>query len=82
MTEKVNDLYKAMQEKVKTILYPEQIQIFTLVPDKWSRMYCSEYFNVFEYLILTSHEINKVGEILAKAAPEKEKLSPLKHFIW
>ena len=39
-------------------------------------MYCSEYFNVFEWLIWASHEIKKVGGI------KKEKLSPLKHFIW
>ena len=54
MKEKVNDLvrlHKAMQEKLKTASYSEQIQILTLVPDKWSRMYCSEYFNVFEYLV-------------------------------
>ena len=52
--EKVNDLvrlHKVMQEKLKTASYSEQIQILTLVPDKLSRMYCSEYFNVFEYLV-------------------------------
>ena len=52
--EKVNDLvrlHKAIQEKLKTASYSEQIQIITLVPDKWSRMYCSEYFNVFQYLV-------------------------------
>ena len=62
MKEKVDDLawlHKAMQEKLKTESYSEQIQIFTLVPDKWSRMYCSEYFNIFEYLVWTSHEIKK-----------------------
>ena len=50
MKEKVNDLvrlHKAMQEKLKTASYSEQIQIFTLVPDKCSRMYCPESFNVF-----------------------------------
>ena len=62
-----------MQEKLKTASYSEQIQILTLVPDKWSRMYCSEYFNIFEYLVWTSHEIKKVGEILAKPAPKKGK---------
>ena len=75
MKEKVNDLvrlHKAMQEKLKTS-YSEQIQILTLTIDKWSRMYCSEYFNVFEYLVWTSHEIKKVGEILAKPAPKKGK---------
>ena len=49
MKENVNDLarlHEAMQEKLKTASYSEQIQILTLVPDKWSRMYCSEYFNV------------------------------------
>ena len=76
MKEKVHDLvrlHEAMQDKLKTTSYLEQIQILTLVPDKWSRMYCSEYFNVFEYLVWTSHEIKKVGEILAKPAPKKRK---------
>ena len=53
MKEKVNDLvrlHKAMQEKLKTTSYSQQIQILTLVPDKWSQINCSEYFNVFEYL--------------------------------
>ena len=45
----------------------------TLVPDKWSRMYCLEYFNVFEYLLSLSHEIKKVGGIIAKPAPKKKK---------
>ena len=54
MKEKLNDFvrfYKAIQEELKTASYSEQIQILTLVPDKWSRMYCSESFNVFEYLV-------------------------------
>ena len=44
MQKKVNvlvRLHEAMQEKSKTISYSEPIQIFTLVPDKWSGMYCS-----------------------------------------
>ena len=36
-------------------------------------MYCSEYFNILEYLVWTSNEIKKVDEILAKPAPEKKK---------
>ena len=43
MKEKVNDLvrlHEAMQEELKTASYSEQIQILTLVPDKWSQMYC------------------------------------------
>ena len=54
MKEKVNDLvrlHKAMQEKLKTASYSEQIQILTLVPDKWSRMYCSEYLNLVLVLV-------------------------------
>ena len=53
MKEKLNDLVRshdAMQGKLKTASYSEQLQIMTLVPDKWSQMYFSEYFNVFEYL--------------------------------
>ena len=60
-----------MQAKLKTALYSERIQILTLVPDKW--MDCSEYFNVFEYLVWTSHETKKLGGILAKPALKKEK---------
>ena len=54
MNEGVNDLvrlHEAMQEKLKTASYSEQIQILTLVPNKWSRIYCSEYLNIFEYLL-------------------------------
>ena len=72
--EKVKDLVrlrKAMQAKLKTASYSERIQILTLVPDKW--MDCSEYFNVFEYLVWASHEIKTVGGILAKPASEKGK---------
>ena len=66
INEKVNDsvrLHKAMQEKLKTGSYSEQIKILTFATDKWSRMYCSEYFNVFENLVWTSREIEKVGGI-------------------
>ena len=53
MQKKVNVLvrfHEAMQEKSKTASYSEPVQILTLVPDKWSQMYCSEYFNILEYL--------------------------------
>ena len=53
MQEEVNVLVRlqmAMQEKLKTASYSEPIQFFTLVPDKWSQMHCSEYLNIFEYL--------------------------------
>ena len=54
MQEKVNvlvRLHEAMREKLETASYSEPIQILILVPDKWSRMYYSEYFNIFEYLV-------------------------------
>ena len=34
-------------------------------------MYCSEYFNVFEYIVGTSYEIKNVSGILAKPVPKK-----------
>ena len=46
MKEKANDfvrLHEVMQEKFKTTSYLEQIQILSLVPDKWSQKYCSEF---------------------------------------
>ena len=52
--EKVNDLvrwHKAIQEKLKTALYSQQTQILSLVPDKRSWNFCSEYFDIFEYLV-------------------------------
>ena len=72
MKAKVSDsvrLHKAMQEKLKTESYSEQIEVSTLVPDIWSRIYCSEYFNVFEYLVRSK----EIGVILAKPAPNKGK---------
>ena len=54
MKEKLNGLvrlHEAMQEKLKIASYSEQIQILTLVTNKWSQIYCSEWFNVFEYLV-------------------------------
>ena len=85
MKEKVNDLvrlHKAMQEQLKTASYSEQIQILTLIPDKWSRMYCAEYSNAFEYLF-ELHMKSKSRWNISKTCYQKdEKLSPLKHFIW
>ena len=73
---KVNVLVRldeSTQEKLEAASYSEPIQIPNLVSDKWSRIYCSEYFKILEYLASTSHEIKKVGETLAKPAPEKRK---------
>ena len=59
MQEKVNVLVRlqeAMQEKLETASCSESIQFLTLVPDKWSRMHYSEYFNIFEYLHMISNK--------------------------
>ena len=40
--------HEEMLEKLKTASYSVEIQVLTLVPDKWSRMYCSEHFDVLE----------------------------------
>ena len=63
-------LHDAMREKLKTASYPEKIQILTLIPDKWSRVYASKQFDVSEYLIWTAREL-KVARILAK--PPKKR---------
>ena len=85
MKGKVNDLvrlHEATQEKLKTASYSEQIQILTLVPDKWSRMYCPEYLMSLNTVFELHIKSKKIGGILAKPAPEnKEKLSPQKQFI-
>ena len=68
MKEKVTDLvrlHEAMQQKLKTVSYSEQIQILS-----WK--YCSE-FNAFEYLVWTLYEIEKAGGILTKPTPKKGK---------
>ena len=57
LQEKVNVLVRlqeTMQEKLKTASYSEPIQFLTLVPDRWSLMNCSEYFNIFEHLHMKS----------------------------
>ena len=44
-------------------------------------MYCSEYFNVCEYLVWTSHEIKKVGLILAKSKKGKTITTGALHML-
>ena len=44
-------LLEAMQETLKKASHSEQIQILTLVPDMQSQMNCTEYFNVYEYVV-------------------------------
>ena len=58
---------------IKMLWKRKWLKLLTLVPDTWCQMYCSEYFDVFEYLVWTSHKINKSRWILAKPAPRKRK---------
>ena len=62
-----------MKEKLKTASYSEKIKILTLVPDKLSQKYCSECFDVTEYLVRTASKLNKLGSLLANPAPKKRK---------
>ena len=59
-----------------TATYPEKLQILTLVPDKWSRQHCAQYFNVSEYLVRQARELKKSGGILTKPNPKRGKTLP------
>ena len=48
-----------MKEKLKVAPYPEKNQILTLIPDTWSHKYCSNYFEVSEYLVRTARALKK-----------------------
>ena len=71
--EELDRLHNAMREKLKTATYAEKLQILTLVPEKWSRQYCSQYFNVSEYLVRKARELKKAGGILNKPNPKRGK---------
>ena len=49
MKEELNDFAQGNSRKLKKASYSKQILVLTLVPDKRSRMYCSEYSEYFEY---------------------------------
>ena len=70
-------LHDLMKEKLINASTPEQIQITTLPPDSWSRDYCSNFFQVSEYVVRTARELKKVSGILSNPAPKKGKsISP------
>ena len=62
-----------MKEKLKTVSYPEKIQILTLTPDSWSRKFCSDYFDESEYLARAAKELKKTHRIFAKPELKKGK---------
>ena len=73
-------LHNAVQEKWKTASYSEQIQTLTLVPGKWSRMYCLEYFNVFCISCLNFTWNQKSSWNISKTCSLKRK--NYHHLIW
>ena len=71
--EELDRLHAAMKEKLITASNAEKLQILTLVPDSWSRKYCSQYFGVSEYLIRSARELKQRKGILAQASQKKGK---------
>ena len=63
--EELDRLHAAMKEKLVTASNTEKLQILTLVPDSWSRKYCSEYCGVSEYLIRSARELKQRKSMLA-----------------
>ena len=57
--ENLDRLHAAIKEKSVTTSNTEKLQILTLVPNSWSRKYCSEYFGVSEYLIRSARELKQ-----------------------
>ena len=62
-----------MKEKLVTTSNTEKLQILTLVPNSWSRKYCSEYFGVSEYLIRSARELKQRKGILPQPSQKKGK---------
>ena len=62
-----------MKEKLVTTSNTEKLWILTLFPDSWSQNYCSKYFRVSEYLILSARELKRRRGILAQPSQKKGK---------
>ena len=71
--DELDRLHVSMKEKLVIASNAEKLQILTLVPDSWSRKYCSEYFGVSEYLIRSARELKQRKEILAQTYQKKVK---------
>ena len=67
--DELDRLHASMIEKVVTASNTAKLQILTLVPDSWSRNYCSEYF----YLIWSARELKQRKGILAQTSQKKAK---------
>ena len=71
--EELDRMHAAMKEKLVTASNTEKLQILTLVPDSWSRKYCSEYFGVSGYIIPSARELKQRKGILAQPSQKKGK---------
>ena len=60
-------------KKLFTASNTEKLQILTLIPDSWSRKYCSRYFVVSEYLIRSVRVLKQRKGILAQTSQKKGK---------
>ena len=67
--DELDRLHASMKEKVVTASNTAKLQLLTLVPDSWSRNYCSEYF----YLIWSARQLKQRKGILAQTSQKKAK---------
>ena len=59
-------LIHQIKEKLKvTELYRQKIQLLTLVPDSWTRIKASNYFEVSEYLVRAAMKLKQENGILS-----------------
>ena len=73
--DELDRLHATMKEKLKIVSYPEKIKRLTLVPDSWSRKFCSNYFDVSKQLVRTALEL-KIKGILAKPELKRGEKMP------
>ena len=71
--EELDRLHAAVKKKIITTSDTEKWQILTLVPDSWSRKYCSEYGGVSEFLIQSARELMQRKGIVAQPSRKKSK---------
>ena len=76
--EELDRMHAAVKKKLVTASNTEKLQILTLVPDSWSRKYCSEYFRVSEYLIRSERELKQRKGYLHSLPTKKVKQWPKK----
>ena len=75
-SDELDRLHELMKDKLKGSSFSEKIQILTLIPDSWSRSYCSTFFDVSEHLIRQARDLKKTKGILAVPNAKKGKKLP------